>query len=143
MIKINKPPKVYTGHIYIEYTGNNIFLLNSKKGRSFNSLHLFEYFLLNDGQSIRNCFKTELLGKKYIVDFDGHSIFKFNEESHTYEPDDWSYLIEFVPHSNKNIFMVAGRLRLFNEISAVDGRNETFRFNIILDNKEEIKNLFI
>ncbi|WP_040491518.1 hypothetical protein [Xanthomarina gelatinilytica] len=141
-MKVIKPSKVFLGHIYIEYIGNNMIFLNSDDDRIFENVHLFEYISLKDGIRANCSFKIVLLGLKYIVGFKDMTIYKFDTVTNKYFEDDWSFLVEYETFTNRNIFMVTGKLTIYNKISESDGRNETFSFKLIFDNKEEINNLF-
>jgi hypothetical protein len=140
-MKVNKPSKSFRGHIYIEYTGNNVIFLNSGDVGLLQDITLFEFLLIN-GQRERCCFRISLLNEKYIICFESFSIYKFDIEANKYKLDDWCHLLEYVTYTNRDVFMVAGKLSLFNNISETDGRNETYNFNIILDNMEVITNFF-
>ena len=137
-MKINDPSKAFLGHIYVEYTGNNVILLNSNKSKAFRNVNLYNYVTDKKGGLIKKCFKIEAFGSKYIVCFDDMSIFKLNSKTNNYEIDEWSSLMEYETFANKDLFMISGKLLLYKEINDTDGRNETFSFNLILDNKEEI-----
>jgi hypothetical protein len=70
------------------------------------------------------------------------NIYKFDDQENIYVIDECSFLMEYIPFTNRNLFMVSGKFHIYNEINESDGRNETFSFNLIFDNKEEIINLF-
>lgn len=140
-MKINNPPKVFFGHIYIEYTGNNVVLLNSNKSKFFKNINLFDYLTNNKGGLIKKCFKMDAFASNYIISFDDMSVYKLNNKENNYDNDEWSCLMEYESFTNRDLFMISGKLLLYNEINNTDGRNETFSFNLILDNKEEITKL--
>ncbi|WP_418509779.1 hypothetical protein [Corallibacter sp.] len=141
-MKINKPPKAFLGHIYVEYTGNNVVLLNSNNDKFFQNVNIFDYLPDRRGGHIKRCFKIELLDSKYILEFENMSVYKYDEKANNYVVDDWSLLMEYITFTNRDLFMISGKFHIYNEINDTDGRNETFSFNLILDNKEEITNLF-
>jgi len=141
-MKVNHPSKAYFGHIFIEYTGNNVVLLNSNNDKLFQNVTLFDFQLDRLGGRIKRCFKIQLLGSKYILEFENMSVYKYDEQANNYVVDEWSLMMEYITFTNRNLFMVSGKFHIFNEINESDGRNETFSFNLIFDNKEEITNLF-
>ena len=141
-MKVNNPSKAFLGHIFVEYTGNNVVLLNSNNDKFFQNVNIFDYLTDRRGGHINKCFKVEVLGAKYIVEFENMSVYKFDVQANNYAIDDLSCLMEYITFTNRNVFMVSGKLLLYNEINENDCRNEIFSFNIILDNKEEITNLF-
>src|SRR5690606_638258 len=139
---INNPSKAFLGHIFIEYTGNNIVLLNSNNDKFFQNVTFFDYLTDRRGGRIKRCFKIELLGSQYILEFENMSVYKNYEQANNYVVDDWSLLMEYITFTNRNLLMISGKFNIYNEINELDGRNETFSFNLIFDNKEEIANLF-
>ncbi|WP_147678858.1 MULTISPECIES: hypothetical protein [Flavobacteriaceae] len=141
-MKINKPPKVFLGHLYLEYTGNNLVYINTNDVSAFQDIHFLEFFLVNSEIRVVCCFKIDLLGVKCLIDFATLSIYKYDNATKEYKYDDYSLISEYFPHTNRDITMIAGKLQLYNPISATDGRNETFNFNLVFDKKEEIINLF-
>lgn len=140
-MKVNKPQKVYLGHVYLEYTGDNVVLLNTNTFNVFQDVRLFDFILVNR-ERVECCFKINLLGFDCLIDFSTLSIYKFHDTSKTYKYDDYSLITEYFPHTNRDVTMVAGKLQIYNPINETDGRNETFSFNLIFDKKEEIINLF-
>jgi hypothetical protein len=141
-MKINKPSKVFLGHLYIEYTGNNVVHLNSNAFSVFKDVRLFDYLSVNNDIRVECCFEIILLGIKCLVDFGTLSIYKYDDVIKGYRYDDYSLITEYFPHTNRDTTLIAGKLLLYNSISESDGRNETFNITLIFDKKEEIINLF-
>ncbi|MEF3077414.1 hypothetical protein [Winogradskyella poriferorum] len=141
-MKVNNPPKHYLGHIYLEYTGNNLALINSLEDKKLINVTLFDYFSSSIEGELNCCFKIELLNDLYFIEFREQTVYKLKKEIGKYQLDELSYLIEYSTFENRNLFLIAGKLLIYNQISESDARNEMFNFNLIFENKEEIIKLF-
>lgn len=141
-MKINKPSKVFLGHIYIEYTGNNLALINSSDSSLFQDVLLLDYISINGGEHIHSCFKVDLLDTNYLIDFSRMSVYTYDRATKIYTHDDCSHVTEYRTFSNRNAFIVSGKLQLLKFINEDDSRNETFNINLFFDKKQVIINLF-
>ncbi|WP_417237911.1 hypothetical protein [Bizionia sp.] len=142
-MKVNEPAKCFLGHLYLEYIGSNLVLLNSDEGRYLQALTLASYKNTAYGEKARNCFKVGLQGKHFLIAFDGYLVFKLDPVDSLYKRDESSVLSYFETFVSKDLFMIVGKLLIYNEINASDHRHEPFKFNIVLKNSESLTNLFI
>jgi hypothetical protein len=143
MIKINLPPRLFLGHLYLEYIGSNMVLLNSEEGRCLKTLTLSSQKKVYNDEMVRNCFEIEVIGNKFLIAFDGYLVFKLDTADNSYKRDVSSVLSYFETYINKDLFMVVGRLIIYNEINENDHRHEPFKFVIVLEKSESLTNLFI
>ena len=137
MIQINKPRNNLYGELFTNYTGENLKILDSSACMMSQRVFLVNEIRVDNNETAKHCRRVNLLNRSILMVLHGSTLYEIfkTDEVTTYKKIE-NYGFIYSQSEDERYIVLSGRLKIMLEYAPDAAFNETFDFQLNIDNNK-------